>query len=150
MKLRRQMKILEVVRDRHVETQHQLTEALREDGIEVTQATVSRDIKDLRLVKVPGDNGRYRYAVPEDPASVNRLERLRRYLQDSLVNMDVAENLVVVRTLPGTANAVASGIDGLNWPEVVGTLAGDDTILVVARDKVQAPGLLARLRELGR
>ncbi len=150
MKLRRQMKILEIVRERPIHTQDQLTAALRESGIQVTQATVSRDIKELRLVKVPGNDGEYRYALPEDPAAVNRLERLRRYLQDSLVGIDSSENLLVVRTLPGTANAVASGIDGLRWPEVVGTLAGDDTILIVLRERDHAAAVAARLQELGR
>ncbi|HSW10606.1 MAG TPA: arginine repressor [Bacillota bacterium] len=149
MKPRRHMRILELIRERPISTQDQLTGILCSEGIAVTQATISRDIRDLRLVKVPGDDGHYRYALPDDPSGNGRVERLRRHLHDLLVGVDFAENIIVLRTLPGTANTVAVGIDRLGWPEVLGTIAGDDTILVVVRSRELTQEIAHRLREFG-
>lgn len=147
MKTLRQMKILEIIRSENVETQEQLAERLREAGIEATQATVSRDIRELRLVRAPNGHGHYRYVMPSDPSP---LARMRRYLRDSLVNVDHAENIVVLKCLPGTAPAVGETVDALGWPEIVGTVAGDDTLLVVARTREVAPEIVDKIRRLTR
>ncbi len=143
------MRILELIRERPVSTQDQLTQILRSEGIEVTQATISRDIRELRLLKVPGEDGHYRYSLPDDPSGNSRVERLRRHLHDLLVGVDFSENLIVLRTLPGTANAVAVGIDRLGWPEVLGSLAGDDTVLLVVRTRELTQEIASRIRDFG-
>lgn len=148
LKTRRQMKILEIIRNGTVETQEDLATELRRFGINVTQATVSRDIKELHLIKVAAGDGRYRYSVPLDPGAAVQKEKMRRYFQDSLLTVAGSENLVVIKTLPGTAQGVGAAIDGQTWSEVLGTVAGDDTILVVARDREACAALLARLQDL--
>lgn len=147
MKARRQARIMELIRSDRVATQAELAETLRREGFSVTQATISRDIRELGLVKVPHEGG-YRYAPPDRASAPSLLERLRRFFRDSVVSLDASENLVVVKTLPGTAGAVAEAIDRLDFEDIVGTLAGENTILVVVRSKRQVPGLLARFEEL--
>jgi transcriptional regulator of arginine metabolism len=142
------MKILELVRNGVIETQEDLAADLRRFGIDVTQATVSRDIKELHLVKVATGDGRYRYAVPIDPSAAVQKEKMRRYFRDSLLSAACAENLLVLKTLPGTAPAVGAAFDNLEWSEAMGTVAGDDTVLVVARDKSTASDMLTRLQDL--
>lgn len=133
MKVLRHAKIKELIEHGEIETQEELAEALRKDGIEVTQATVSRDIKELRLIKVPAGDGRYRYAFPIEQSIVFSQSRMERMFRDSVIGMDYSQNIIVIKTLPGTANAVASTIDSARWPEIIGTLAGDDNILVVIK-----------------
>ena len=145
MKRQRHREILEIISQESVETQEDLARRLRERGFEVTQATVSRDIKELRLLKVLTDEGSYRYAVAEK-AEQGLTERLRRIFTETALHVDVAENLVVVKTLPGSAHAAAEMVDTMRWPETVGTLAGDNTILVIARDAQIAPALAERFR----
>lgn len=147
MKARRQAKILELVRDQVVETQEDLAEILIRAGIPVTQATVSRDIKELRLQKVPAGGGRYRYALPDEGISV-AWERHRRILRDAVLAVDCAENLIVIKTLRGSAPVVGEAIDNLSWGELVGSVAGDDTVLVICRSKAAAPALVERLQVL--
>lgn len=150
MKSKRQLKIHELIRNHAVETQDELARLLKREGIAVTQATVSRDIKEMRLVKVPTGDGRYRYFPPADTGGGDQQEKLRRYMVDAVVSLDYTKNLVVVRCLPGTANAVAVIIDKIQWSELVGTVAGDDTILLIARDDSQIEGLVTKLRNLMR
>ncbi|HEX3015714.1 MAG TPA: arginine repressor [Desulfobacteria bacterium] len=135
MKARRQIKILELIEREPISTQDELAERLREGGFDVTQATVSRDIKELRLIKVPIGENAYRYAAPQEPQQFNRQERLKRLFRDAVTSIDYSENLIIVRTLPGNAMALASVIDGSNWPEVIGTVGGDDTILVIVKPR---------------
>lgn len=148
MKARRQMRIMDIVRRQAVHTQGELAEILRAEGIPVTQATLSRDIRELNLVKVPTPEGRARYSPPPEGQSAHTAERVRRYLEDSVLELDEAENLLLVKSLPGTAPAVASAIDALRWPEVAGTVAGDDTTLVVVRERRLVPPVRARLWRL--
>ena len=141
-------RIRDILSRRIIETQEDLTTALREQGIEVTQATVSRDIKELMLTKVPMGQGRYRYAAPEAPGSSGGLfqaSRIARLFRDTVLAFDASENLVVVKTMPGAANAVASAIDYAKWPQVIGTIAGDDTILIVVKPKDAVPEVLSLL-----
>lgn len=143
MKGHRLLKIRELISTRDIETQEELVDALKALGYQVTQATVSRDIKELQLVKTPTADGRYKYALPAEP-SYNPESKLRRLLVDSFVSIDQAENLIVLKTLPGNANAVAALIDGLNWENLLGTISGDDTILIICRTRDDAPLLLDR------
>ena len=149
MKAQRQQAILELIRQQAIDTQDGLARALAEMGLQVTQATVSRDIRELQLQKVQTPEGGYRYALP---AAVDRSigERLHRMLRESLLSVAVSENLLVIKTLSGSANVAAEALDALNWPEVLGTLAGDNTVLLVARSAAEAPGVEQRLLELMR
>ncbi len=133
MKYERQMKIKELIEHEIIETQEELAERLKAAGIEVTQATVSRDIKELGLVKVPSMDNRYRYSVPENTFRHRDQERMGRMFRDSVLRMDYSENLIVIKTLPGTAQAVASTIDNSDDQRIIGTVAGDDTILIIVK-----------------
>jgi transcriptional regulator of arginine metabolism len=150
MKGRRQIKIQELIRNRAVETQDELARLLQIEGIAVTQATVSRDIKELKLVKVPSGDGGYRYSLPAEMGGTDQVEKLRRYMIDAVVSIDYAKNLVLVKCLPGTANAVAVIMDKIQWGEVVGTVAGDDTILIILRSEDMVEALVTKLRSLMR
>lgn len=134
MKGQRHIKIREIVTNGEIETQDELVEQLRGAGFNVTQATVSRDIKELHLIKVPMDDGRYKYSLPADQ-KFNPLNKLKRTLSDNFVSIDYAEQLVVMKCLPGTANAIGALIDNLEWPEIMGTICGDDTILIICRSR---------------
>lgn len=148
IKSERHERILSIIRERIVETQEELLEALADEGIHVTQATVSRDIKELGLIKRPVGDGRYRYCVPHDLDRESSESRLRRFFEDSVVGIDASENLVVVKTLTGNAHAVAAAIDAVNWREILGTVAGDDTILIVARSREHVQDILEKLTKL--
>lgn len=148
MKAQRHIKIREIIASKEIETQDELVEELKLAGYNVTQATVSRDIKELQLIKVPTATGGYKYSLPSEEKRFNPLPRLKRALQESFVNIDHAENLIVIKTLPGNAHAVAAVMDHLDWKEIVGTLAGDDTILIICRSKDQAPTLVQRFLDL--
>jgi transcriptional regulator of arginine metabolism len=137
MKGQRHIKIREMITNNEIETQDELVDRLRDAGFPVTQATISRDIKELHLMKVPLDDGRYKYSVPADQR-YNPLVRLKRALNDHFVHIDCTENLVVLKSLPGTANAIGSLIDSLEWQEIMGTICGDDTILIICRTKEQS------------
>ena len=138
MKPGRQSVILEIISERDIETQHQLMQALAERGIKSTQATLSRDIKDMRLIKELGPNGNYRYVQAAKPEQDDSSERLRKILKESLVSFDLAQNLLVIKTLPGLAPAACSAIDGMHIENLVGTLAGDDTAFLAMRDNASA------------
>ena len=138
MKPGRQSVILEIISERDIETQHQLMQALAERGIKSTQATLSRDIKDMRLIKELGPNGNYRYVQAAKPEQDDSSERLRTILKESLVSFDLAQNLLVIKTLPGLAPAACSAIDGMHIENLVGTLAGDDTAFLAMRDNDSA------------
>lgn len=148
MKARRHMKIQELIANEVVHTQEELAEKLRLAGFEVTQATVSRDIKELGLIKVPTKDDDYCYAVPGDVHRTNLRERLRRMARETVVLYDSSENLVVIKTIPGNAHALASLIDNSNWREIIGTVAGDDTILLVVKPKKDVPLVMDRFTEL--
>jgi transcriptional regulator of arginine metabolism len=149
MKYSRHAKILELIEKYQIETQEELAEKLREHGMDVTQATVSRDIKELRLIKVMTDNERYRYApISQSEGSISN--KLLTVFTESFVSCDYANNIVVIKTLPGMAQASASALDNLKWPEIVGTIAGDDTIMVVCRAELIAEELVNRLSKMTR
>lgn len=141
--------ILRIVRDRVIGTQEQLAAALREAGFDVTQATVSRDIRELGLIKVPAPQGGYRYAMPPRSLPPDALGRAQRTFFEYVTDVRFSANLLLVKTLPGGAHVVAAAIDGLDLDEVVGTVAGDDAVLVVVTDGRDrpAPGAASRLFE---
>ncbi len=147
MKMTRHAKIKEIIDNHKIETQEELAAALRREGIDVTQATVSRDIKELMLVKVPDANGHYHYAYPKEHGILLTVERLARTFHDSIVSVRSSDCMVVVRTLPGTAQAVAFALDYMKWPEILGTIPGDDTVFVALENKDGVMSLLRRLQE---
>lgn len=147
MKSRRHLKIREMVMNREIETQEELVASLQQEGFRVTQATVSRDIKELQLIKVPLEDGRYKYSLPTEP-KFNPMYKLQRTLTDHFVHIDYADNLIVMKCMPGTANAVGVLIDQLDWEEVMGTICGDDTILIICRTKEHSVQVTQRLLDL--
>lgn len=138
MKPGRQNAILEIISEKDIETQNQLMQELAARGVKSTQATLSRDIKDMRLVKELGPSGNYRYVVAAKTETTDLDMRLKKILRESLVSYDVAQNLLVIRTLPGLASAACSAFDNMEIENLVGTLAGDDTAFLAMRDKESA------------
>ena len=134
MKAQRQAKIVEIISNANVETQEQLLQALTDQGFNSTQATISRDIKELRIVKELTSLGTYLYCVPEKDAPPAISDRLNNIFRECVISVDYAENLVVIHTLPGMANAAASALDAMRSGAVLGTLAGDDTVVIVMRE----------------
>lgn len=132
MKVNRHAKIIELINKYHVETQEELADYLNREGFRVTQATVSRDIRDLKLTKVPSEDGKQRYAVHQT-AENGMGEKYIRVLQDGFISMDMAQNILVIKTVAGMASAVCASIDAMKWNEVVGSIAGDDTIMCAIR-----------------
>ena len=145
MKAKRQALIRDIVDSQSIQTQEELAQALREHGMVVTQATVSRDIKEMHLLKVLAEDGSYRYATM-DKEEQGTSDRLIRMLSDSVVSMDSANNLIVIRTLPGSAHVAGEAVDCLKWPEVLGTIAGDNTILVIVRSNEDVEAVMRRFR----
>ena len=132
MKVNRHAKIIELIGKYQVETQEELAAYLNQEGFKVTQATVSRDIRDLKLTKIPSEDGRQRYTVHQKTGTTMN-DKYIRVLKDGFASMDMAQNILVIRTVSGMAMAVATAIDSLQFPEVVGTIAGDDTIMCAIR-----------------
>ena len=147
MKTVRQVAILDIIEKQEIETQEELASALNARGIRVTQATVSRDIKELRLLKVLTPSGKYNYATG-DQADNNLTDRFIRMLAESLLSVSSANNLIVVKTLSGSANVAAEALDSMHWPEVLGTLAGDNTVLLIIRSNEETITVTSRLREM--
>ncbi|MBE5766706.1 MAG: arginine repressor [Clostridiales bacterium] len=147
MKTMRHAMILEIIESKDIETQEELAEELKNHGVHVTQATVSRDIKELRLLKVLAENGGYKYATAER-AEKGMSERFIRIFSESVLSIVGAKNLIVIKTLPASANAAAEAIDSLKWPEIIGCIAGDNTILVVAQSDEVVETVIGRFRSL--
>ena len=132
MKINRHAKIIELINKNQIGTQEELAEYLNREGFKVTQATVSRDIRDLRLTKVPAGNGKQRYVAHQEDVNMMS-ERYIRVLREGFIAMDMAQNILVIKTVSGMAMAVAAAIDALKWSEVVGSIAGDDTVMCAIR-----------------
>ncbi len=146
MKTSRQNVILEIITEQDIETQGQLLEALEARGVNSTQATVSRDIKELRLVKEIAPNGNYRYAPAGADVDSDASRRMEGIFRDACLSFDYALHTIVIRTLPGLAQAVGSALDGMEHDNVLGSIAGDDTVLVILRNAASAERLCAFLR----
>jgi len=141
MKSARQEEIIDIIQSTDVETQEQLLDHLKRRGYSATQATISRDIKDLRLVKELTSSGSYRYARSEHKMSSAADSRLRNIFKEGVISVDVAQNIVVVRTMPGLASGACSALDNMDIPDIVGSLAGDDTGILIMRDNAAAQQL---------
>ena len=148
MKNDRQEKILAIIASEPIETQEQLIARLKDCGVTSTQATISRDIKQLHLIKEPAGGGRYRYAVSAHKTKLNFADRLQTILRESIVGVDYAQNLVVLKTMPGLAGAAAAAFDGMEIAQMVGTIAGDDTVLIVMRDTDSAGEFCAEIASM--
>lgn len=148
MKNARQEEIKRIIRDMEVETQEQLLSALKERGYSTTQATISRDIKELRVVKELNSQGRYCYTISERRAVNEADTRLRNIFKEGVVSGDVAQNIVVVRTMPGLASAACSALDSMDIPGMVGSLAGDDTGILIMRDNASAQRFVSEIHTL--
>ena len=138
MKSSRQAMILEIIGEQEIETQNQMMEALARRGVKSTQATLSRDIKELRLVKRLSTDGGYYYSTPVREEDGDKLTRLRKIFRECVISFDTAQNLVVIHTLPGLANAAASALDNMEMSDLIGTIAGDDTAFLAMRDAEKA------------
>ena len=147
MKTKRQAKIRELVRDNNIETQNVLTQMLAQAGFDAAQATISRDIHEMKLTRVPAREGGYKYALPpqEDEAGMARLTRV---FKDGFVSMDCAGSLLVIRTFNGMAMAVAAALDAMRLPEVVGSIAGDDVVMCATKSESKAAELMERLKRI--
>lgn len=148
MKTQRQAKIMEIISTKNVETQEQLLAELQKEGFRGTQATISRDIKELRIVKELTNLGTYRYSAPTTEMDGTFSSRLNTIFRECVVGFDYAQNIIVIRTLPGLASAAGSALDSMNISSVVGTLAGDDTVMVVMRDNNTAAALCGEIKHL--
>ena len=147
MKLERHSKIIELIHQYEIETQDELAARLKEAGYKVTQATVSRDIRELNLTKVSGKNGRSHYEVLHSSRQ-NLSEKYSRVLRDAFISMDMAQNILVIKTVPGMAMGVAAALDELQWKEIVGSIAGDDTIMCAVKSADQTLLVMERLRKV--
>jgi len=148
MKSQRQAKILEIIATRNIETQEQLLAVLQQEGFRGTQATISRDIKELRIVKELTSLGTYRYTTSNNEMSATFSSRMNTIFRECVVSYDYAQNIIVIRTLPGLASAAGSAIDSMNMSLVVGTLAGDDTVMIVMRDNNAAAAFCGEIKNL--
>lgn len=147
MKTRRHAKILELINAYTIDTQEELLRRLREDGFDVTQATVSRDIKELRLIKTLSPDGNYKYSVGRDNTR-DYSSKFYSLLSDSAVQINCAGNMVIIKCLTGMAQAVCAAMDSMHWPNIVGTLAGDDTIFIVVKNEEQAQQMVSELKKM--
>ena len=147
MKNARQAMILEIITQEPVETQEQLLKLLRERGIDSTQATISRDIKQMRLIKEPAGQGIYRYAVSDQRGRPNLAEKLQTILRESVIEINSAQNLVVIKTMPGLASGACSALDHMNPPDMLGSIAGDDTAFIAMKDSESAAALCRDIRQ---
>lgn len=147
MKARRHSKILELIQENSIDTQEELLRRLRNEGFDVTQATVSRDIKELRLVKTLSDAGKYRYSTGKKETS-DISAKFYSLFSNSVLKVDFASNIVVVKCINGMAQGVCAAMDSIHWDTIVGTLAGDDTIFIVVRSEGNAISLVSELKKL--
>ena len=148
MKSKRQAKIMEIITTRNVETQEQLLAALQAEGFNSTQATISRDIKELRIVKELSNLGTYRYATSVGEIGNSFTARLNKIFRECVISYDYAQNIIVIRTLPGLASAAGSAVDAMNLSTVVGSISGDDTVMIVMRDTNAAAAFCGEIKNL--
>lgn len=148
MKPARQNVILEIIGEREIETQNQLLEALAARGIKSTQATLSRDIKDMRLVKELGKDGKYHYAAGVSAEINGNTNRLKKIFKECVTSYATAQNIIIIKTLPGLAGAACSTLDSMDIPDLVGSLAGDDTAFLAMKDSASAEQLCQEIRNM--
>lgn len=147
MKTKRQAKILELIKKNEIETQEELSDYLEKEGYQVTQATVSRDIRELKLTKVAMNNGKQKYVVLSETAD-DMTEKFVHVFKTGFVSMDMAQNILVIKTVSGMAMAVAAALDAMQLHEIVGCIAGDDTIMCAVRSVDDTVAIMGRLRKV--
>lgn len=145
MKNRRQRRIMEIVSNETIGTQKELAERLQREGFETTQATISRDIKELLLVKVNIGGDQYKYVLAQDTPVTD--SKLRMVLREFVISYDYSENIFILNTAPGNANTVASAIDRAGWPEIIGSLAGDDTVMLIIKPREAVTDVVDKIEE---
>ena len=148
MKNDRQTMILDIIAQENVETQEQLLSCLQQRGIVSTQATISRDIKELHLIKEPLGRGKYKYVVSGNRSQLNIAEKLQTIFRESIISVAYAQNIVVVKTMPGLANGACSALDNMDMNDIVGSLAGDDTVILIMRTNQVAEGLCREIESM--
>lgn len=147
MKIKRHSKIIELVNNHEIETQEELADRLRETGYEVTQATVSRDIRELKLTKILSEGGKQKYAVL-NPVDSQISDKLIRVFCDGVISMDFAGNILVIKTLEGLAMAVGASLDAMSFQEIIGSIAGDDVLMCVVKNEQTAVSLMGKLNAI--
>lgn len=150
MKSKRQEKILELISDYEIETQEELIFYLNKFGFEVTQATISRDIRELKLTKIIGSTGNYRYSVSDNVHRKTNVPKFNGVLVDSITKVSYANNIIVLKTFPGLANAIGSGIDAIHSPDILGCVAGDDTVIIILTSEQAARDNSEKIKQLMR
>lgn len=148
MKAKRQSKIIELIQKYEIETQEELSGYLQQEGFQVTQATVSRDMRELKLTKVAAGGGRQKYVILGNEKNDRMNSKYARVLREGFLSMDMAQNILVVRTVSGMASAVCAAIDALDFSEIVGSIAGDDTIMCAVRSVEETEALIKKLRKI--
>ena len=148
MKFQRQAAIIDLISNHEIDSQEELTARLREMGFHSTQATISRDIKELRLIKIASSNGGYKYSIAESEQDSGFVPRVRNIFRECVIKVDVAQNLVVIKTITGMANAAAFALDTMKIGEIVGTIAGDDNVLIILRDNDSAQNFFEQTKEM--
>ena len=148
MKFQRQAAIIDLISNYEIDTQEELTARLREKGFNSTQATVSRDLKELRLIKIASSHGGYRYSVAESEQDSGFAPRMRNIFRECVVKVDVAQNLVVLKTITGMANAAAAALDSMKIGNIIGTIAGDDNVLIILKDNETAQRFFEETHEM--
>lgn len=150
MKSKRQDKILELITEFEIETQEELIFYLNKYGFEATQATISRDIRELKLTKIVGSTGNYRYAAHDRVVPTTTAPKFNGVLVDSIIKVSYANNIIVLKTFPGLANAIGSGIDAIHSPDILGCVAGDDTVIIVLKTEDAAKEVSEKLKQMMR
>lgn len=146
-KMKRHLKIREIISERDIETQDELVTRLKDLGFKVTQATVSRDIKELHLVKVPSSSGSYKYSTPTEQR-FNPQSKLKRLIMEAFVSIDHAHHFIVLKTLPGNAHSIGVLVDDLDWEGILGTICGDDTCLIICKTEDAAVNIEERFLDM--
>ena len=147
MRYNRHIKILELIEKSEIETQEKLVTMLKENGYTVTQATISRDIKELQLIKILSSSGKYKYATSEKPSTLVS-SRMKKIFKETIKSVDYSGNIIIIKTLSGCANAAAEAMDTIDLPHMIGSIAGDNTIMAVADDPLNAPLLVEELENM--
>ena len=150
MQSERQMKILELIAQHDIETQDELAAYLANAGFKTTQATISRDIRTLKLTKIVDKNGHFKYVAGKPTDHAAQIEKYKRVLRDGYLSMDQAENILVIHTVPGMAMAAAASVDAMNWSQVAGCIAGDDTVFCAIRRREDVAAVISQIREIVR
>ena len=148
MKAERQEVIRNILNEQEIQTQEELAEALRKRGFSVTQATVSRDIREMRLIKLSRSNGGYQYGIQEGNTDIGSNERMIRMLRECMLSVESSGQMIVIKTLSGSANTAAEALDSMDMPDILGSIAGDNTIFLVARAEEKASMITERIRNL--